>query len=836
MGRLSFWEDLPPLRRNFWLISTAVLAVYLTGAIVLTLTVTFPETGPAAFGQQALDSLDQSPRVSLIPPRQLSAGYCLEENEVQVILIETETEPLYAIYCIGSREEPYMGHLFNASTGEEILEPALYRKLGMWKYWAIVKSPLDWVFGFAALIAIALLGRLTLRQEARVAADLETSQRKALNDKADILLTIGYILLPFILIPVTFFKRAEYRLSSLRSLRWWLVAIFGSMLIAALAMGDVWGVWATIVITLYLLFTHFWQERQTDADLMAAFNVSRPPGQFSRSAESDIEPSGISSSQPSAMSSTSVVQNFNLLTPDRLPDFSDVGGMKTLKKELSDSVGLMLAFGDQAEAYSISWNGFLLHGPPGVGKSFFARATAGELGLNFIPAGPAELTSPYLGESARLVSQVFDFAHQNIPCLLFFDEFDSIAGERDQGISSERRLVVNELLRSLEAAREHRDLIVMAATNDLTHLDPAVIRPGRFDYHLHVDYPDQAARIAILEAQLEHLPRSPNLNLDEIARRLEGVSAADAAIIVRLAAMRVFRESVESGAVDEIPITQAALLAAVEERSGKDRPAIKRRTWDDLILPEDVKQELIELQYIIENPHAALSYGVKPPSGVILWGPPGTGKTTIARVLAWESQVSFYPISAAEILSMWYGESEQNIKKLFTRARRNRPSIIFIDEIDALLSERSGVSKPNDRTVNQFLQEIDGMSTLPGVIVVGATNRFDSLDPAALRGGRLSRHIYIPLPEKSERTALFRLMTKTMPLDQDVDLSLLADKTSGFSGADIEALCQKAALEAMMRSQRTKKDEQHRIIMNDFEFALEEYLEQRSINEQLNGD
>jgi transitional endoplasmic reticulum ATPase len=342
-----------------------------------------------------------------------------------------------------------------------------------------------------------------------------------------------------------------------------------------------------------------------------------------------------------------------------------------------------------------------------------------------------------------------------------------------------------------------RELIVMAATNDLGVLDPAVIRPGRFDRHIHQPLPDHDARHAIVLAQLAGRPGAATVDASELARRTEGLTPAALAQAVSGASLEAMREAAARTPTELVPLTTDRVVAALKARGGRDRPTVENWGWHRLILSAKVKAELTQLATLAADPDRVARFGVEPPSGVLLYGPPGTGKSTIARVLAAESQCSFYAVSAADVTSMWLGESERLISKLFDRARDNCPSIVFIDEIDAIASARGGWGT-YDRQVNQLLQEIDGMEPARGVIVVGATNRKEMLDPALLRGGRLSRHIEIPVPDRGARRAMLGLFSAAMPLS-GVDLDELATRTADLSGADLEALCQQAALEAMIR-------------------------------------
>lgn len=500
---------------------------------------------------------------------------------------------------------------------------------------------------------------------------------------------------------------------------------------------------------------------------------------------------------------------FHVQGPASLPTFADVGGMHALKTELKDTFGLMLAFAGEARAHRLRWNGLLLHGPPGVGKSFVARAAAGEFGLNLIHITTADVVSAYAGETARNLRRAFAFAAARIPCILFFDEFDSIAQRRDDWQNAEARRTVSELLREVEQWRRVPELIVMAATNDLDSLDPAVIRPGRFDRHIRVDLPDAPARAAIFAAALKGRPLGPDVELSELAMKAEGLTPAAIARAVEAASLAASTESTGAGQV--VQVTGAHLKTALEQRGGTDRPTVGDWSWEKLILPAATTAELQQVVAMVKNPDLARSLGVEPPTGLLLTGSPGTGKTTIAKVVAAQAGCSFYPITGADVTSPWLGESERSIARLFDRARENQPSIIFLDEIDAIAGKR-GEWGGYDRQINQLLAEIDGVGGQRGVFVLAATNRPDQLDPALLRGGRLSRTIEIPLPDFKRRVALLQLFTAGMPLDR-VDVDVLARRTAGYSGADLKALCQQAAVEALTKSSAV-------VAAGDFDAAL----------------
>jgi AAA+ superfamily predicted ATPase len=294
---------------------------------------------------------------------------------------------------------------------------------------------------------------------------------------------------------------------------------------------------------------------------------------------------------------------FDVEPPEELSTFEDVGGMETLKQEVRDSVGLMLEHPEDAERYGIDWNGILLHGPPGVGKTFFARAIAGEYGMSLLHVSTGDLVASLVGGSARNIEKAFETALQHLPCLLFFDEFDSVAQRRDNTPDQESRRTVNQLLTSLEAYRDERRLLVMAATNSIEHLDPAVIRPGRFDRHIRIDLPDAAARRAIFEAELDDRPAARAIDLETLVTRTEGMTPAAIAKIVDTAALEVFREATQTGR--RLELDTEHLLAAVERYGGQDRPTVEHWSWESLILPDEIKAQLQQLQAVIEDPESA---------------------------------------------------------------------------------------------------------------------------------------------------------------------------------------------------------------------------------------
>lgn len=535
-----------------------------------------------------------------------------------------------------------------------------------------------------------------------------------------------------------------------------------------------------------------------------------PSGAVSVQRDSTVDSGGSGQTAPNRIAAGPAAKSggkggvdLKVTPPEKLPDFLDVGGMDDVKQQLRETVGLLISHGDLVKRYRIDWNGVLLYGPPGVGKTFLAKAAAGEFGLNFIDVRVSDIISRFAGESTKQVAEVFAKAAKKRPCILFFDEFDSIAQRRDDTAwDTESTRVVNQLLRELESVREIPDLIVMAATNNKSTLDEAAIRPGRFDRHIAIPLPDEAARRRIFEAQLRDRPVVGDIDLDELVTRTDGMSAADIATVVNGAALEALRQSIAGDTVGqgaEMPISPEGLVGALDDLRSKVRPTVTFTSWDDLVLADSTRKKLQDLQRQIENSEELAVRGVEVSRGILLFGPPGTGKTTVARVLASQANASFFSVDASEVVSMWLGETQKRISRLFDEARRHRPAIVFIDEIDSLMPARGNANSISDDITSQFLREIDGVASSPGVFVIGATNIPDALDPALLRGGRLSRQILIPAPDTEGREKLFAVHARRMDLASDVDFAALAADTEGLTGADIKEICNAAGLLAFER-------------------------------------
>ena len=484
-----------------------------------------------------------------------------------------------------------------------------------------------------------------------------------------------------------------------------------------------------------------------------------------------------------------------LLSPAECESFADVGGLEDVKEQLRDTIGAILERPDEAARYQVVHNGVLFYGPPGTGKNLLSRALAGEYGLRYLRFSPSAIASAYLHEAAANLRRMFDLAQENAPCVLYLDEIDTIASDRGDQPSADHREVVTQLMICLEEYRTSPGLIIVAGTNDLDRLDPA-LREGRFDAKIHVPLPDPKDRSDVLRVHLTRrgdAVEHSTIDLDELSRLTTGYNAAALETVVSLAAQAAMRA--------KRPIDQSVLAQVIADRGGQHRLSLEESIgWDDVVLDDETRTRVKEILMVFCQPELARGVGVRPPAGIILYGPPGTGKTTIAKAMASQIAASFYEMSAADVLSKWAGESEQRVAKLFAKARANRPSIVFIDEIDSLLRRRSGdsTSKWEERVLSQFLRELDGLKGGDGVMLVGATNRVDTLDEAIV--GRRLEPIPVGLPDATGRQQLLKLLCRGVKLSRGVDLGELAEETDGLSGADLKRLRDTAGMKALSRA------------------------------------
>ena len=523
-------------------------------------------------------------------------------------------------------------------------------------------------------------------------------------------------------------------------------------------------------------------------------------------------------------SNTVVVVLEKPVEPSRTPrvTYEDIGGMKHIIQRIRELVELPLKHPELFKRLGIEPpKGILLYGPPGVGKTLLAKAVANETDAYFIAINGPEIMSKFYGESEARLREIFDEAQKNAPAIIFIDEIDAIAPKRDEVVGEVERRVVAQLLALMDGLKERGNVIVIAATNRPNAVDPALRRPGRFDREIEIPLPDKQGRLEILQIHTRNMPLAKDVDLEKLAEITHGYTGADLAALVREAAMHALRrylpeidlsqDRIPPEVLEKMEVTMKDFLAAFKEivPSGMreiyvEVPEVR---WSDVGGLEDVKQELREaVEWPLKHPEAFKRIGIRPPKGILLFGPPGCGKTLIAKAVATESGANFIAIRGPEVLSKWVGESEKAIREIFRKARQYAPAIVFFDEIDAIAPARgfSGDSHVIERVVSQLLTEMDGIVRLDNVIVIAATNRPDILDPALLRPGRFDKIIYVPPPDRNSRLKILLIHTKRMPLAEDVDLEYLADITEGYSGADLEHLVREAAMIALREDINTR--------------------------------
>jgi len=515
--------------------------------------------------------------------------------------------------------------------------------------------------------------------------------------------------------------------------------------------------------------------------------------------------------------------------------YEDIGGLHEEIQRIREMVELPLRHPEIFQRLGIEPpKGVLLHGPPGCGKTLLARAVANESEANFFSINGPEIMSKFYGESEARLREIFQQAQQNSPSIIFIDELDAIAPKREEVTGEVERRVVAQLLALMDGLAGRGNVIVIGATNRPGALDPALRRPGRFDREVEIGVPDKQGRYEILQIHTRGMPLAPDVDLKKLSEMTHGYTGADLASLARETAMKALRrylpkinleeERIPPSVLEEMEVRMEDFVNAYREIT----PTAMREVyievptvhWSDIGGLEDVKQELREaVEWPLKNPEVFQRMGIRPPKGILLFGPPGCGKTLLARAVATESEANFITIKGPEVFSKWVGESEKAIREVFRKARMAAPSVIFFDEFDSLVPRRgmgfadSGVT---ERVISQLLTEMDGIMTLEDVVIIAATNRPDIVDPAVLRPGRFDRLIYVPEPDERARLDIFKLYTKGMPLAKDVDVVSLAAKTKSYSGADIDALCREAAMNALRRDVESKE-----VALANFERAME---------------
>ena len=514
--------------------------------------------------------------------------------------------------------------------------------------------------------------------------------------------------------------------------------------------------------------------------------------------------------------------------------YEDVGGLHEEIQRVREMVELPLRHPELFQRLGIDPpKGVLLHGPPGCGKTLLARAVANESEANFFSINGPEIMSKFYGESEARLREIFQQAQQNAPSIIFIDELDAIAPKREEVTGEVERRVVAQLLALMDGMSGRGNVIVIGATNRPSALDPALRRPGRFDREIEIGVPDKQGRNEILQIHTRGMPLAEDVDLKKLSDITHGYTGADLSALGRETAMKALRrylpqinledERIPPSVLEKMEVTMDDFVNAYKEVT----PTAMREVyievptvhWEDIGGLDECKQELKEaVEWPLKTPEIFSRLGIKPPKGILIYGPPGCGKTLLARAVATESEANFITIKGPEVFSKWVGESEKAIREVFRKARMAAPAVVFFDEIDSLAPRRgagfsdSGVS---ERVISQLLTEMDGITTLQDIVIIAATNRPDMVDPAVLRPGRFDRLIYVPEPDEKSRLQIFKIYTKGMPLANGVDLVQLAAATKNYSGADIEALCRESAMHALRKDLNAKE-----VTMKDFEEAL----------------
>ncbi|MXR20980.1 CDC48 family AAA ATPase [Halobacterium bonnevillei] len=495
--------------------------------------------------------------------------------------------------------------------------------------------------------------------------------------------------------------------------------------------------------------------------------------------------------------------------------YEDIGGLDRELEQVREMIELPMRHPELFQQLGIEPpKGVLLHGPPGTGKTLIAKAVANEIDADFQTISGPEIMSKYYGESEEKLREVFDEAEENAPAIVFIDEIDSIAPKRGETQGDVERRVVAQLLSLMDGLEERGDVTVIAATNRVDAIDPALRRGGRFDREIEIGVPDQDGRKEILQVHTRGMPLADDVDIDEFAESTHGFVGADIESLAKEGAMNALRrvrpeidlesDEIDAELLESIRVTEDDFKSALK---GIEPSALREVfvevpdiSWDQVGGLEDTKERLREtIQWPLDYPEVFESMDLESAKGVLLYGPPGTGKTLMAKAVANEANSNFISVKGPELLNKYVGESEKGVRDVFSKARENAPTVVFFDEIDSIAGERGrgmGDSGVGERVVSQLLTELDGIESLEDVVVVATTNRPDLIDSALLRPGRLDRHVHVPVPDEEARRAILEVHTRNKPLADDVDLDHLAGETENFVGADIEALVREATMNA----------------------------------------
>ncbi len=528
--------------------------------------------------------------------------------------------------------------------------------------------------------------------------------------------------------------------------------------------------------------------------------------------------------------------------------YEDIGGLHRETQKIREMIELPLKYPEVFERLGIDApKGVLLHGPPGCGKTLIARAVANETSAHFIHISGPEVIHKFYGESEAHLRALFEDARTNAPSIVFVDEIDAIASKREEirGDQQVERRVVAQLLALMDGLKSRGEVVVIGATNIPNVLDPALRRPGRFDREIAISIPDKNARLEILHIHIRGMPLAADVDLERIAGITHGFVGADLEALAREAAMITLRkimpkiefeaDNIPYELLLELEVTMDDFLNALKEVEPSairevfiEIPDVR---WDDVGGLDEVKRVLKEsIEWPLKYPELFDHMRTNPPKGILLYGPPGSGKTFLAKAVASESEINFISVKGPELLSKWVGESERGIREVFRKAKQASPCIVFFDEIDAIAPIRgaSSDSHVTERVISQFLTELDGMEELKGVIVLAATNRLDMVDPALLRPGRFDLRLELPTPDAKARLEIFNIHTRGKPLAADVDLKALADTTDGLVGADIEAICRRASMLAIrefLGKHRTFKSETKKVDLSQAKVSNKHFEE-----------
>ncbi|MFX1374913.1 MAG: CDC48 family AAA ATPase [Promethearchaeota archaeon] len=504
--------------------------------------------------------------------------------------------------------------------------------------------------------------------------------------------------------------------------------------------------------------------------------------------------------------------------------YEDVGGLDREIQRVREMVELPLRHPSLFKRLGIDPpKGVLLRGPPGCGKTLLAKAVANESEAHFISINGPEIMSKFYGESEKKLRKLFIEAEEKSPSIIFIDEIDAIAPKRETVTGEVERRVVAQLLALMDGLHGRGKVIVIGATNRPNSLDPALRRPGRFDREIEIKVPNEKGRLEIFQIHTRNMPLDNKISLKEFALITHGFVGADISAVSREAAMSALRrylpkidlesEIIDPELLEQIEVTKNDFEEALKEvlPSGIREVFVEvpNVTWEQVGGLEKLKQQLVEaVDWPLSNPTIFSRMGIRPPKGILLYGPPGCGKTLLARAVATESKANFISIKGPELLSKWVGESEKAIREVFRKAKMAAPCIIFFDEFDSIAPSRgrhtsdSGVS---EKVLSQFLTELDGLEVMKDIVVIAATNRPDILDPALIRPGRIDRILLVPAPEEKARLEILKIFTKDMPLSTNMKMENLTEMTEGFSGADIETWCREAAMIALRENIRARK-------------------------------